>query len=178
MKKKKNLVIIMLLLLVTLVLSLVAFSHRPHRGDTVESRQILLDRQTGNGIGCHWTIVTEREVEGYLICGAYSTDHQAAIAIFKTTGKNTYEVMAFASHDQNEVMVETAVMDGRVYDLVWFCGAQTTHAEITCTIDGQEQSPAVYDTSEMELICREAPAKEYAIRAVYFDEAGTRYESR
>lgn len=174
----KKFVIIMLLLVLTLVLALMAFSHRPHRGSTMESRQMLLDQQTGNGTGCHWTIATEQEVEGHLICGAYSTDQQAAIAIFRPTGKNTYEVMTVASHDQNEVMVETAVINGHIYDLVWFCGAQTTQAEITCTIDGQEQILTPYDTSEMGLICQEAPAKEYAIRAVYYDEVGNRYESR
>ena len=62
------------------------------------------------------------------------------------------------------------------YDVIWFGGAVTEYAEVSYVVGRESQGPYRYDTSEMEVICRPAPANEYSISAAYYDGEGTQYQ--
>lgn len=61
------------------VFALLYFGYSTPKGDTIESRESLLDAVISNSDG--WTIAKEIEVDGYIISAAYSTDHKSTLAI-------------------------------------------------------------------------------------------------
>lgn len=143
-------------------------------GSAVESREMLLNKASTNSR--NWTIVAEQKIEDYMISGACSTDNKAAIAVFEPAGTQKYRLLTSTSRNNEEIIVETSLINGEQYNLIWFHGAQTEYAEVTCTINGQEQPPIRYDTTQMGVICQKAPAKEYTIQVCYYDRDGNKYE--
>lgn len=144
------------------------------KGDTVESREEMLNDAIFKGQG--WTIQKETELDGYLISAACNADHMATLAVFKPAGDGRYELQTSTNRKQDEIIVSGTMVDGSWYDLIWFGGAQTEYAEVTYTIDGQEQEPLKFDTTQMDIICNPNPAKEYTLSVVYYDRDGNRYE--
>lgn len=141
-------------------------------GSSVESRQQLLDEAILPE--SQWTIAKETIPSGnVLISGAYSTDGRSALAVFLPHGDSGYQLSNAASCDSRDMVENTVIIDGKLYNLVWFNGAESAYAELTYTVDGREQPPIQYDTRDMGLICQEAPAQDCALQVVYFDSDGT-----
>lgn len=123
----------------------ICFSNSSPRGDTIESREALLDNAISKG---GWSIMKEAEIDGRIISCAYNTD----------------------------IIIGGAVINGEWYDLIWFPGAQTEHAEIIYTVNGVKKEPLRYDTADMDLISVKNPEKDYSIEVCYYDSAGNKYE--
>ena len=171
---KKKVLLIAAAGIVCIMAAFLYFLASAPKGDTVQSRESILNRaiSTGNG----WTIAQEIELDGYLVSGAYSADGKSALAIFTPTGNGRYKFSTSINRNREEIIIGGAVINGKWYDLIWFNGAQTEYAEITYTIGGETQETLRYDTKDMEIIYLENPEKEYTIHAVYYDSEGNQYE--
>lgn len=176
MKKKKIVVFAVAFVLVILAVYVVfAYQHnKAYDGATVKSRETLLDQAIGEGKS--WTIAIEREIEGYIVSGAYSANNQAAVAVFEPVGEDKYKLMTTDNRSSDEVIADTVLINGASYHLIWFQGAQTEYAEIVYTIDGQAQDAKRYNTADMEIICEKVPTKEYTMDIAYYDSEGNKYE--
>lgn len=175
MKKKKIVIFAVAFVLVALAIYIVfAYQHnKAYDGATVKSREILLDQAIGESKS--WTIATEREIEGYIVSGAYSTNNQAAVAVFEPIREDGYKLMTTTSRSSDEIIDDAVLINGVSYQLIWFHGAQTEYAEIVYTIDGQAQETRKHRTADMEIICEKAPAKEYTMEIAYYDSEGNKY---
>ena len=87
-KKDFRKVIIVAVIGAMIVLLIPMFFHSSLKGDTVESREALLDNAISGGND--WTIVKEKEIDGYIVSCAYSTDGKSAIAVFKPASNGKY----------------------------------------------------------------------------------------
>ena len=143
-------------------------------GNTLADREKILNKALSAGSG--WTISREKELDGFVISAAVSQEGKACLAVFEPTEKGGYTLSTSASQDKDKVLVTGAKILENWYDLIWFQGAETEYAEVRYTIAGLEQPPVRYDTSDMEILCIENPAKEYTLQAVYFDANGRAYE--
>lgn len=150
------------------------FFHASPKGETIESRERMLNAEISKGNG--WRIAKELELDGYIISGAYSTDHHSALAVFEPTGKGSYQFCTSTNRNSREIILSGAEINGKWYDFVWFNGAPTAYAEITYTVNGQVRDTLRYNTDEMEVICCENPGKDYSIQVVYYDRDGNTYE--
>ena len=170
MKKKK-----LLLILVVCIVGMIAyFIGSSPKGDTIESREALLNKAIVKGSS--WTIVKETKIEDLLICCAYSTDGKSTIAVFEPTSNGKYMFSTSTNRDSDDIIISGAVINGEWYDLFWFNGAQTEYAEIVYTVNGVRKAPLKYDTTNMDLICIKNPEKSYSIDINYYDGAGNKYE--
>ena len=140
-------------------------------GATAESREALLAEALPTGHG--WNLVSELELEGYLIGGAVDTSGQSALAVFEPEGED-YRLEHAMSMGHN-VVQDSVLIGGTWYDLAWFGGAATEYAEITYTVDGEPLESCRYETGKMPVLCHPAPADHYGISVVYYDRAGNRY---
>jgi len=174
MVMKKKVWPIFLAVMICAAALLVYFFCAAPKGDSVESREELLNREISKG--GDWTIAKELELDGYIISGAYSADNKAALAIFEPTGNGNYRFSTSTNRDGEEIVIGGAAINGKWYDLIWFNGAKTEYAEITYIIDGQEQETLRYDTEDMDIICCEKPEKDYSIHAAYYAADGNKYE--
>ncbi len=172
--KKKKLLPIFLAVMICVTAIFVYFFNVSPQGDSVESREALLNREISEG--SDWTIAKELELDGYIISGAYSTDNKSTLAIFRPTGDGNYKHSISTTRNGEEVIISCAVINETRYDLIWFNGAKTKYAEITYTMDGQIQETLRYDTDDMDIICNENPERGYSIQAVYYDDDGNKYE--
>jgi len=143
-------------------------------GNTVESREALLDRAISGGK--NWTIAKETEINGYIISCAYSTNGKATIAVFEPASKGSYRFSTSTNRDYAEIIIGGTLINGEWYDLIWFNGAQTTFAEISHTVNGVKQAPLKYDTTSMDIICIKNIEKDYSIGVCYYDSEGNKYE--
>ena len=171
MKNKRFLVIGALILCAASVFVSMVFS--APRGDTVQSRENILNEAIAEGEG--WTISKEIEVDGYRISGAYSTDHKVTLAVFKPAGNGKYQLQTTFTRNEDEFVIGHLRAQGKWYELIWFKGAQTEHAQIVYTVNGQAQEPLQLDTREMPILCCESPAKDYTIHVSYYDAQGNEY---
>lgn len=148
--------------------------HAASRNDaaTVEDRERRLQEAMPDG---SWTIVHETEVEGYLLSGARGGRGQSALAVFEPIGGGRYQLREAVSHGAGVITNNVRIQD-TWYDVIWFGGAVTEYAEVSYVVGRESQGPYRYDTSEMEVICRPAPANEYSISAAYYDGEGTQYQ--
>ncbi len=178
--KRKNILLIAVVLALIIVCifgSMSYYNHSKTDGSTLESREKILDKSGAGFKNQKWTIATEQELDGYIISGAYSTDGKATIAIFEPVGNGKYGFMASENRSSDNIFITNAILDGIPYDLIWFPNAQTEYAEIVYTIDGQSQDAVRYDTADLKLICRNAPAKEYTIHVTYYDSEGNEHSN-
>jgi hypothetical protein len=143
-------------------------------GVTRESREELLNASITKGDG--WTIAAERELDGWMVSAACSSDGKATVAVFEPTREGGYEFSTSTNRDREEIIVAGAAVNGNWYDLVWFGGAQTEYAEICYGVGGEQQDPMRYDTSEMGIIAIPNQEKEYTLHVSYVDGAGTVYQ--
>lgn len=143
------------------------------KGDTQESRERILNDAISKGNG--WNIAKELELDGYIISGAYSTDHKSTLAVFEPTGNGGYRFRTSTNRNAEEIIIDGTTINGVWYNLFWFYGAETEYAEITYTVNGQKDTLR-YDTGNMEIIAIPNQAKEYTIHVVYYDKDGNMYE--
>lgn len=143
-------------------------------GATAESREKLLEAAI-SGAGS-WKIVTELELEGYIISGACSTNNKSTLAVFEPVKNDGYKFVTSTNRDSYEIIIGGLTINGDWYDVAWFHGAQTEYAEITYT--AHKQAPAIlkYDTTNMDIIYHKAPAKDYTMTVSYYDKQGNKYE--
>ncbi len=171
MKKK-------VLIALTIVLCIAAvcpyFFNSAPKGDTITSREHILNNAISKGN--EWTIAKELELEGYIISGAYSTDHKSTLAVFEPAGDGNYIFKNSTNRNAEEIIISGAVINRAWYDLIWFNGAKTEYAEITYTINGQVKDTLKYDTDNMDIISIKNPEKEYSIHVIYYDKDGNKYE--
>ena len=175
MNKKRLLSVLIPLVLVCIIIgAFLYFLNTPPKGNTIESREKLLDNAISKGN--NWTISKEIEIDNYIISCAYSTNGKSTIAVFKPVSNGKYEFLTSTNRENKDIIVGGAVINGKRYDLIWFNGAQTEHAEIIYTVNGVRKEPLKYDTSNMDLIYIESPEKEYSMDVYYYDSKGNRYE--
>ena len=170
-KKDFKKVIIVAVIGAMIVLLIPMFFHSSLKGDTVESREALLDNVISGGND--WKIVKEKEVGGYIISCAYSVDGKSTIAVFKPASNGKYEFSTSTNRDNKDIIIGGALINGEWYDLVWFNGAQTEYAEIIYTVNGVSKEAIKYDTTDMDLICINKPEKEYSMEVCYYDSEET-----
>ena len=157
-----------------IIFALLYFGYSSPKGDTIESRENLLDAAISNSEG--WTIAKEIEIDGYIISAAYSADHKSTLAIFEPIGKGRYQFKTSTNRDSKEIIIGGASINGIWYDLIWFNGAKTEYAEVTYIVEGQTQNTLKYNTNNMDIICHPNPEKEYSLHVTYYDSNGNRYE--
>ena len=164
----------MLIPLACIVGAFVYFSNVLPKGDTVESREVLLDNAIPSGDD--WTITKEIEIEDYIISCAYSANGKSTIAVFEPTSNGKYKFSTSTNRDNKDIIIGGTIINGEWYDLFWFNGAQTEYAEIVYTVKGVRKEALKYDTTNMDLICIKNTEKDYSIDVCYYDNEGNRYE--
>ena len=170
--KKKLLYV--LIPLVCIIGVFVYFSNILPTGDTVESREALLDNAISGGN--NWIISKEIEIDNYIISCAYSANGKSTIAVFEPISNGKYKFSTSTNRDNDNIIIGRAIISGEWYDLFWFNGAQTEYAEIIYTVNGVAKERLKYDTTNMDLIYIKSPGKDYSIDVCYYDSNGNRYE--
>lgn len=169
----KKYVIIVIAFVVALVgFNVIRYLNLPD-GTTLESRKEMV-AQLPQGKG--WNISVETTVSDFIISGIYSQNEKSGIAVFAPDGEKRYKLQSRTLKDQDRVVIAGAIIDNTWYDIVWFNGAQTAYAEITYTYDGKTREPIRHSSANMEIFVYPAPSDEYTLQAVYYDEAGNKYE--
>lgn len=161
-------------LLVCLIGTFVYFSNISPKGNTVESREALLDEAISRGN--NWTILKELEIDDYIISCAYSANGKSTIVVFEPTSNGRYKFSTSTNRDNEDIIIGGTVINGEWYDLLWFNGAKTEYAEIIYTVNGIRKEPLKYDTTNIDLICIKNPEKSYSIDVCYYDSDGNIYE--
>ena len=134
-----------------IIFALLYFWYSSPKGNTIESRESILDAAISNSEG--WTIAKEIEIDGYIISAAYSADHKSTLAIFEPAGNGTYQFKTSTTRDSKEIIIGGASINGIWYDLIWFDGAKTEYAEVTYTVGGQTQNTLKYNTNNLVRCC-------------------------
>ena len=171
--KKKHL-LYMLMPIVCIIGAFIYFSNVQPKGDTIESREKLLDNAIP--IGNNWTISKEHKIDDYIISCAYSVDGKSTIAVFEPTTNGKYKFSTSTNRDNKNIIIGGTIINGKWYDLFWFNGVQTEYAEIVYTVKGVRKEALKYDTTNMDLICIKNTEKDYSIDVCYYDSDGNRYE--
>lgn len=169
---KKRLLYVLIPLVCTI--GVLLFSNILPKGNTVESREELLDNAIPRDD--NWTILKEIEIDNYIISCAYSANGKSTIAVFEPTSNGKYKISTSTSRDNEDIIIGGTIINGEWYDLIWFNGAQTEYAEIIYTVNGVREEPLKYDTTNMDLIYIKNPEKEYSMNVCYYDSKGNRYE--
>lgn len=169
--KKKGIIIITIILLAILGYGAFQYYSQPD-GSTLESREEILK---GTPKGIEWNIAQEQEFNGYLLSSIYA-DNKSGIAVFEPIGNAKYKLVSREWRDAEDIVTSGFSIDGEWYDIIWFNGAETSSAEITYSVNGKENEPIVFDTSDMKIICVQAPAKDYSLEVKYYDDNGNVYE--
>lgn len=142
-------------------------------GSTVESREELLKNTPQ---GTEWSIAVEQTIDDYIISGVYSTNGKSGIAVFEPIGNGKYKMFSREWRNNDEIIISGAIINNVWYDLIWYNGAATSYAEIKYTIAGDSSHVINHNSESMAIFCNPAPAKDYSLDVVYYDEAGNKYE--
>lgn len=177
-KDRKTAGIAVLLALVVLIAGIVwGAAARKNRCATVEDREKMLAEEISQPAGHSWTIVTESEVDGYLVSGAHDRQGCAAIAVFEPSKWGGYDFCGVRRGSSEQVITDTILLNGERYHLIWFTGAQTEYAEVTYAIGAQKPQTMRFDTSDGGVICMQIKADDhYNMKVAYYDSEGNRYE--
>ena len=170
--KKKWLIIILVVILLFLGVTTYKYLSVPN-GQTVESREQLLE---GIPKGSEWQISTEQSFNDLIVSGIYSADGKSGVAIFEPTGNGKYKLSSREWRENDRIVISGYLFESIWYDVVWFNGAETQYAEITYTVNGVKQKPIIHDSTNMKIFINEAPAEDYSINVVYYDNDGNIYE--
>ena len=171
---KKTILTIVISMLLTFVGVSQFLPYFTPKGDTIESRELILNKSVS--FGKNWSIVKEVEIEDALICGAVNSSNEAAIAIFCSIDDSRYEFRYAVAQDSDEIIVSGYIINGKWYDLVWYNGAQTEYAELIYNIPGEGEKIFRFDTSNMDIIYNLGPANEYGWNVIYYDNQGNEYK--
>lgn len=172
MNKKRLLYVLIPLICVIGVL--LYFSSIMPKGNTVESREKLLDNAISKGD--NWAISKETEIDSRIVSCAYSTNGKSAVAVFEPTSNGKYRLSTSINRENKDIIIGGAAINGEWYDLVWFNGAQTEYAEITYTVNGVRKETLKYDTTDKALIYIKNSEKNYSMDVCYYDSNGNKYE--
>lgn len=172
--KQKVFLFLLLLILVAIGCIGMHYYFRQYDGSSIERREKCLDKSIMKD--AQWHIVTETEIDGHIISGAYSTDHKAALAVFEPAKNGAYHFVTAKLCNPDEILTDHIILHEKAYDIIWFSGVETEYAAVTYTIDHQIQEPLRYDTTDMQILYHEAPSKEYSMDVSYYDHEGNRYE--
>ena len=171
---KKKLLIFVIAFVICILAAFIYYVQSMPSGNTVESREELLDSSVSKGEG--WSIAKEIKIDDYIISAAYSTDNKATIAIFAPTSNGNYEFSTSINRNNDDIIIGGAMINGQWYDLIWYNGAQTEYAEITYSISGKEDETLKYDTTDGDIIYIMNNEKEYNLSVCYYDGEGNKYE--
>ena len=171
---KKKFLLCGVVLVVCIFAAFIYYVQSVPSGNTLESREELLDDAVSKGEG--WTIVKEIKIDDCIVSAAYSTDYKATIAIFRSTSNGNYKFSTSLNRSNNDIIIGGAMINGQWYDLIWYNGAQTKYAEITYSISGKEDKILKYDTSDGGIIYIRNNEKEYNLSVCYYDSEGNKYE--
>ncbi len=171
---KKKFILFVLIPLVCIIGVFIFSSNSLPKGDTIESREALLDNAISRGND--WSIIKEIEIDDYIISCAYNTTGKTTIAVFEPISDGKYKFSTSTNRDNTDIIIGGAIISAEWYDFVWFNGAQTEYAEIIYTVNGVKKEALKYDTTNMDLICIKNQEKDYSIKVIYYDSEGNRYE--
>ena len=169
---KKAILIFFVLLALILSVEAVKYFSRPD-GSTLESREEICAEFPR---GKNWKIAIEQELNDYIISGIYSRDGMSGIAVFEPYGNGKYKLLSREWSEQDEIIITGTIIGQQWYSIIWFNGAKTDYAEITYTYGGKRQEPLIHNAKGMEIFINPAPADDYSIDVVYYDDAGNKYE--
>lgn len=147
--------------------------HSKPDGYTLHSREQLLQNLPR---GFDWKIAAETEINDHIVSGIYSRDNKSGIAVFMPFGEKKYKLLARQWRDDDDIIISNFVIDNVWYDVIWFNGAKTDYAEITYNINGENQETIIHNSKGMEIFLNPAPAENYGLNVVYYDNAGNKYE--
>ncbi|MBM6828161.1 hypothetical protein H9X85_00780 [Anaerotignum lactatifermentans] len=167
MKKRYFLIPILLLAIICCWTVL----HAPD-GKTRESREKLLEDLPK---GIQWTIEEETNIEDYIISGAYSTDGSAALVVFAPTSSGGWQQQTRVIREDEDVLLQQAVINGKYYDIAWISGISTTKGEMRYDAGGTEEV-LEFDTTQGNIIFHQTDFKSYTLSVRYLDKNGTIYE--
>ena len=171
---KKKILLFGLIFVICISSVLVYYACSVNAGNTIESREALLDKAITTGE--NWNIVKETEIEGYIISAAYSTDNKSTLAVFEPESNGKHKFSTSVNRRSDEIIIGGVIINGEWYDLVWFNGAKTEYAEIVYTINGKENKTLKFNTADMDIIYNKNPEKEYEMSVCYYDSEGNKYE--
>lgn len=152
---KKYIIAFVVLLAVILCARELYYITRPD-GSTAEIREEMI-----NGFTHKWEIVTESELNGYILCGIYSEDRMNGIAVFEPVGDGKYKLVSKDYRESDEIVVTSTLIDGEMYTLVWFNGEKGNAVHNHIKPDGQTQT-VVFDAENVKI--------------VYYDDDGNVYQ--
>ena len=138
-------------------------------GSTSESREEILNQAI---IGAH--IVTEEEIDGYVVCGITTDSGEYGLAVFEPDdGGFNLQTHFLRSADRG--VIGSAEIDGRSYDLFWRNRYDLERAEITYTSGGGRDVKTL-DATENRILCSESPSGNYTVSVRFYDVEGNVYE--
>lgn len=167
MKKRYVLILILLLAIVCCWTVL-----RAPDGKTRESREELLGELPK---GTQWTIEEETNIEDYIISGAYSTDGHTALVVFAPTSSGGWQQQTRVLREDEDILLQQAVINGKYYDIAWISGVSTTKGEIRYSAGGTEEV-LEFDTTQSNMIFHQTDLKSYTLSVRYLDAEGNIYE--
>ena len=168
MNKKRLLYV--LIPLICIIGALLHFSNTLPKGNTVESREELLNNAIPKGDS--WTVSKEIEIDKYIISCAYSANGKSTIAVFEPTSNGKYKFLTSTNRQNEDIIIGGAIINGEWYDLIWYNGTQTEYAEITYSTSGKEDETLKYDTTKGDIIYIKNNEKEYNLSVCYYDSKG------
>ena len=142
-------------------------------GKTTQSREELISQLPK---GKDWKIYSETYIGDYIAAGAYSSDGQSQIVVFKPYGNGKYKVSTRTIRDSSEIIVSQHIIDDKFYDIVWFNGAQTSYARLTYSQEGKDDTIVEFETEDMPVIYNQSPSGDYNLEVIYYDDDGNIYE--
>ncbi len=162
---------------IVMVLVGIGIQYHTHSSDAsdVTGREKRLERAIAKE-GEKWQIAKELELDGYIVSGAYSTEQRAAITVFEQDANGDYQFLTAKDGNVDQVLMDQIIIREKVYDVIWFAGAQTEYANVTYTLENQVQHTIQYDTANMDLWYHEAPDQAYTIQVSYYDAQGNAYQ--
>lgn len=147
-------------------------------GRTIESREELIAkyREPRNE---KWTIMEEREAEGYIISGLRNEEGNYVIAVFEPAKGERYKIQSWWYGEDDDVVYNKFRMNNVWYDAAWYNGDEKMeYAEIKYTIDGKDQIVKKFDITDSPIIYTETPdASSYSFDIAYYDSAGNEYRT-
>ena len=139
-----------------------------------KSRAELISELYG---GEDYVICAEAAIDDYIINAAYGPNGKASLITFEPEGNGRYGIQSTVNRDISQIIMGMAVVDGNVYELIWFGGAETEYALVTCTdnVSGEENTVR-YDAEVSDIIYFESPSDDFNMNIVYYDKEGNMYE--
>ncbi len=138
-------------------------------GSTAESRGDILNQKY---VGAH--IVTEAEIDGWIVSGITIDSGEHGLAVFEPKGGGYKLKECFLSGEGTAASGKTDIKN-TAYDLFWYNRTDLKKAELTYSVGGTREV-RTFSAEDNEIIFSEAPKGSYTVNAVYFDLDGAPLE--